>query len=419
MTTEATGEPAPLVPLRRQRDYVLWWVGDTGSALGVGLQSFALPLVAAAVTGSVTTGGALASISLVATVATGLPGGVLVDRFDRRRLLWVYALSGVAIWATFAALVATHTASWWAMAILAALGGVRAGLFGSLTNACLKSVVPTPQVPHAVAANQGRDAAIALLASPVSGLLLGVSLAAPFIAGAVLAASTLLPAVGVRTSLAPERDDVGAGPWKLLREGVGCVARSSLLRGVVSVAILINLGLNGLLMTAMFRLLVSGIPGWQLGLIEAAVGAGMILGAVAAPGLARRVRAGIIVTVGLSAVALIGALLAAPPPVAGIAAVLAVIGFGVAPINAVLGGVVTTVVPGQLLGRVSAVLNTGAMALGSAAPLIAGWGLAQNAAQATAIGFVTLLALGAVLGLLTAPLRSLPSAEGWSAVEWR
>lgn len=51
-----------IIPLWRQRRYLLWLASDTGSALGMSLQWFAVPLVALIVTNSPTQAGLITAI---------------------------------------------------------------------------------------------------------------------------------------------------------------------------------------------------------------------------------------------------------------------------------------------------------------------------------------------------------------------
>ncbi|MGA4670152.1 MFS transporter [Propionibacteriaceae bacterium Y1923] len=413
MTTTTT--PTTPVRLFGNRDYLLWWGGDTGSALGAAIQGFALPLVAVLVTGSVGAGGLVATAYLGAALLLGLPGGVLVDRVDRRQLLAWQAISGLVVWGVLAALVATGSVTTAALAVLAVLGGIRAGLFTSLTNACLQQVVTTEQIPTATSANQGRDAVVGLLGSPLGGVLLGFGPAVPFAAAALLSLSTLPAAVGVRASLDPGRTE-SASPLADLREGLVHAWRIPVLRALISVALLVNLALGGLLTTVLFTMLQDGVPGWQLGLVEGFAGVGMLVGAVAAPTLAHRLRGGLVVPAGLVWIALFGSLLALRLDLWQLGLVTGLVGLGVAPVNAIMGGIVTTIVPADKLGRVTSVAATGAMALGSLAPALAGWGLTEWGHSPTAIAFVVLLVAGAGLTLASRPLRTIPTAKDWAGI---
>ena len=71
------------------RDFAIFWGVQTLSELGNAFALVALPLLILRATGSVAQMGLLTAVAGVASVVTGLFGGVLVDRLDRRRLMMV------------------------------------------------------------------------------------------------------------------------------------------------------------------------------------------------------------------------------------------------------------------------------------------------------------------------------------------
>ncbi|MFM8593199.1 MAG: MFS transporter [Chloroflexota bacterium] len=73
--------------LRQNRDFNLFWAGQTFSALGDAISIIAVPLLVLEATGSLTMMGMVtASVGLGSLVA-GIFGGPLVDRVDRRKLM--------------------------------------------------------------------------------------------------------------------------------------------------------------------------------------------------------------------------------------------------------------------------------------------------------------------------------------------
>ncbi|MER5968887.1 MFS transporter [Streptomyces sp. NPDC002055] len=74
-------------PLRSDRNFTVFWAVQTLSELGNAFSLVALPLLVLHATGSVARMGLLTAIAGVGLILTGLVGGTLVDRFDRRRML--------------------------------------------------------------------------------------------------------------------------------------------------------------------------------------------------------------------------------------------------------------------------------------------------------------------------------------------
>ena len=95
-------------PLWRSRDYLLWFSSDVVGDLGSSLRAFAMPLIAYAVTGSATQAGLVGTLTSVAFLAATVPGGVLVDRVDRKLLILVGQLLRATVYALAALAWATH-----------------------------------------------------------------------------------------------------------------------------------------------------------------------------------------------------------------------------------------------------------------------------------------------------------------------
>ena len=85
--------------LFKSRDYRWWFVGDTAGASAIAIRQFAVPLAAYALSGSPALAGLLGTVQVAVATAASLPGGVLIDRHDRRRIIRGYALAGASIWA--------------------------------------------------------------------------------------------------------------------------------------------------------------------------------------------------------------------------------------------------------------------------------------------------------------------------------
>ena len=75
-----------LLPLRRNRDFVLLQLGQLLSGFGSSLSSIAYPLLALAVTHSPAKAGYVSAMLFAPMLVFGLAAGMAADRFDRRRL---------------------------------------------------------------------------------------------------------------------------------------------------------------------------------------------------------------------------------------------------------------------------------------------------------------------------------------------
>lgn len=175
----------PTQSLWRQHDYRAWFVGDTSSQLAGALRAFALPLAVVALTGSATQAGLIATASQVIGIICMVPGGVIADRVDRRKILYLFATLGTVIWSAVAILFVTGALSFPVLITLTSLGAINAGLFGQVTDAILRTLVHGEDLVKASAANHGRDATIELGAPPIGAALYALGAWAPFAASVV------------------------------------------------------------------------------------------------------------------------------------------------------------------------------------------------------------------------------------------
>ncbi|PYI68769.1 MFS transporter [Arthrobacter livingstonensis] len=211
-TKQPTADAADVAPARllRNPNYLWWLATDTSTAFGSALHSFSVPLLALYVTGSPAQAGIIAGIGQIGRVLATLPGGVVADRHNRRTLMVVGGVIGLFIGSALTALQLAGLLGFWLLTGLNLLMGMRNGFFSSTSNAALKSVVHAQQIGPAMAANEGRDAVIALSGGPAGGILMGFGRALPFAATAASHLLGIIAALMIRADLRPGERPSGA-----------------------------------------------------------------------------------------------------------------------------------------------------------------------------------------------------------------
>ncbi|WP_194762932.1 MFS transporter [Microbacterium sp. UFMG61] len=454
MTTTATAPHR----LWRNARYLTWLVSDTSKGLSAALFGFAIPLLALIVTNDPAQAGIIGGAGMVARLVFTLAGGILADRHPRIALMLLGSLLGILLSGAFTLLALADALTFSTLLAANVLLAARSGLFDVAGESALKELVPDGAMGRAQAANQGRDAALQLAGGPLGGLLLGVGgwlvgvamtvchVVAAVTAGMLrgtrsptavahngdedAAAERVAdgPAVDARDGLgfpselsaeaaavaAPATAPAKTGAWAELREGFSWLLSRPDLGGVLLIITIINLGFNAAITTTIYALQQAGYSELLIGSLSAAVGAVMLVGAIVAPMLVPRFRAGVLAISGLSVAALGSAALAMVTEPWAIVVVLGASVLLLPALNAGMMGYFMVATPTELLGRANSaagVLGMGALPL---APLIAGFGLTWIGREATILVCAALCMVAVALALGNRALRALPVESRWA-----
>jgi len=271
------------------------WAASTVSALGSGLATVAAPLLVAARTGNPLAVSAAAAIAWLPWLLFALPGGVLVDRVDRRRLMVVVDWIRVAAMGVLATAILTGRDSIALLYVVLFVVNTGEILFRSASQAMVADVVPPSRLERANGwIIGGATMTELMLAGPLAGLLFKIAHGVPFLANAVTYAASAILMTLIAGRFRPARREraLAAGDgtarasglksvWSDLAEGFTWLVRQRLLRTMAVLIGLLNIRLTGamavLVLLARERL---GLASVGYGLLFACLAAGGILGSV-------------------------------------------------------------------------------------------------------------------------------------------
>ena len=170
------------------------WTASTTSALGSGLATIAAPLFVAAHTKNPLIVSATTGVAWLPWLLFALPGGVLVDRVDRRRLMVTIDWIRVAV---MGVLATAMLAGWSSIALLdVALFLINTGeiVFRSASQAMIPAVVPRARLERANGWLVGGTTLTEnMIAGPLGGFLFVLAACVPFYVNAgTYAASAVL-----------------------------------------------------------------------------------------------------------------------------------------------------------------------------------------------------------------------------------
>ncbi|HWE61980.1 MAG TPA: MFS transporter [Chloroflexota bacterium] len=344
---------APL-SLWRNRDYMLLWSGQLVSSLGSGVSTIAFPLLVLALTHSAMQAGITGALAMVPYLVVSLPAGVLVDRWDRKRVMILcdsgraLALASIPI----AALIG-HVAL--IQIYLVSLAEGTFFVFFSLAQtACLPRVVPQEQLPTASAQNEGGAIATGLVAPPLGGALFqSISQSAPFLLDGISYVASVISLLFVKTEFQASRTATPRNVRAEIAEGVAWLWRNPLIRYMAFLTGGMNAAVAALYLTLIVLATNQHASSGSIGLMFAVVSVGGVLGSLLAPRVQRRFRFGQVVIALFWAEALLWPLFAVAPNLL----LLGMIAAGVYALGPVYNAVQLTyrlaLIPDELQGRVN------------------------------------------------------------------
>lgn len=291
----------------RHRDFRRLWVGTFCSTGGQWIQQATLGWVVYDVTGSGSLLGAVLAMRAIPMLLLAPVSGMVADRIDRRRALAASQLLVVAISFALAAALALERVEIWHLFAFTLLAGVGMVFDRTLRNTLVFSVVPLADVANAVALNSIAFSVMRTVGPAAAGLLIAwVGPALNFALQGLLYLAVAAIALALHTPYEPARRVRHNTAWADMMEGLHFaatdpVARMMVLLGLLPSFLLIP-SFSALMPVFAVNVFAAGPEG--LGLLLSAVGAGGVLGGVAAAWVVRFDRAGLTQALAIVAFAL-------------------------------------------------------------------------------------------------------------------
>ncbi len=272
-------EPARLGALRH-RDFRLFWIGQLISQIGTWMQSVAQAWLVLELTHSPLQLGLVSALQFIPVLLLSPVGGVLSDRFAKRRVLLISQTAMQLQAFLLAALVWSGRVEYWHVAVLALIYGLGRAIDIPARQSYVTDLVGRSDLPNAVALNSVIMNGARIVGPAAAGLLIaafGVALA--FFLNGVSFVAVLVALMAIRTEGRPD----GAGRLGI-REGVlGALSYAAatppvaFILGLMVVVSLVVLNFNVIVPLVARDVLNQGAHGF--GLLMSALGAGAVTGA--------------------------------------------------------------------------------------------------------------------------------------------
>jgi MFS family permease len=277
---EIRGRPSTFSSLHT-RNFRLFASGQVVSNTGTWMQRIAQDWLVLSLTGSATAVGITTALQFVPTLMFGLTGGLLADRYPKRRILLATQVGMATMGATLAALTLTGRVQVWHVFVIAFGLGMVTAVDNPTRQSFVNEMVGPDHLRNAISLNASVFQLGALVGPAISGVLINaVGPGYSFALNAISYAAPLIMLGRMRDSElihAPAKDAVG----RQLRDGVRYVASRPAMRWPIVLVGCFGLFTMNLPVTlAAFANSVfhSGPSGY--GLLSSVVAAGSLTGAI-------------------------------------------------------------------------------------------------------------------------------------------
>jgi MFS family permease len=382
LRSKGRGSVTEFVPLRRNYQFQLLWVGNAVSQVGTELTKLVMPILVLALTQSSLLAGLVVGARVAAYVGMQLPAGVLTDRWDRRLTLLVSQGAQFLGAACMAVLVLSGEVRIWHLVVLGAIDGVCMAFTGPANTTAVRAIVPKPQLRTAYAQEEARGHTARLVGPPLGGLLYEVGRPIPFVVDAVsfLIAFTCSlfarvprrPAAADRVASDAPADEAQAGMRQEAAEAFHWLWQRQGLRGVFFAVMAMNLLGGAVLIPLVTFVQERSGDALTTGTIYMGIGIGGLIGAVLSDRIGRMLPLGRLIIVLLMLFGVSNAAMTLPLTSWWPMIPLLVTAIFTPALNVGVNVMIARLVPEEMLGRVDAMLTLVTFGLAPLAPVFGG-----------------------------------------------
>ncbi|MFN8375866.1 MAG: MFS transporter [Anaerolineae bacterium] len=266
------------------RTFKIVWVGQFASLMGTSMTRFALLIWAYQQSGSATTLALLGFFSFITLVIFSPFAGVLVDRFDRRKVMILADLGAGLMTIAILLLYTTHTLQIWHLYLAEGLTGAFEAFQNSAYSSAISVLVPRQEIARAAGMRSLASSMCQMIAPFLGGLLLtainlqGVMLidVATFVIAMITLFSVRFPRPAVSAVGAAAKGNF----WHELRFGFRYIARHKGFLRLLMIFAGHNL-LTGLTYSGTLPAMILARTGGDqvaLGAVQGALGLGGVIG---------------------------------------------------------------------------------------------------------------------------------------------
>ena len=423
---------APFLRPLTDRDYRIFWGGESISVLGDQFHFVALAWLVLQLTGSGLALGTVLTAAAIPRVILILVGGAIADRIEPKLLIFRSNALRALVVGVVAALIISGRVEIWQLVVMAVIFGAVDAFFYPAVSTFLPLLVPSERLAAANGLFQATSQLLGLIGPALAGItvaLIGTKFAFVLDAASFAVAAVAIKLVhgGLRATVmrkaaeaaAPESDfaldaaDVAAAGvtatapeaqpsvWRSIREGASYTFRDPALRTLIILAAALNFSFTGPISVGLPWLAANrfGAGSVGFGIMISGFGAGALIGAVLA-GSIKPFRHRGAMLLGIAALLGVGlGLIGIAPDVLVVTVLMFAMGLGVGFINVSVVTWIQQRTDTAILGRVMSFMMLGSQGLAPFSLVVTGVLIdAQPTFVFVAAGLIILVAVG--LGML-------------------
>jgi MFS family permease len=219
VTTEREEKPSSLGILRH-RDFAIYWSGQAVSLIGTWMQSLAQGWVMVGLSSSGFALGLLNFFTSLPMLVLSLFGGVLADRFDKRRILLFTQVLFMGLAFVMAYLIDAKILKLWHIYFISFITGIAAAFDMPANQALTPELVEHHEIPQAIALNQSIFHGSRIIGPALAGLLIGwIGLGSAFIANGLSFIAVIVSLLVIRSRVNAHHAAKSVSPLQSMKEG--------------------------------------------------------------------------------------------------------------------------------------------------------------------------------------------------------
>lgn len=356
------------------------WTSSVTSNLGDGVTAIALPWLASAVTRNALLIALIAVASRIPWLVFTLPAGVITDRLDRRKIMWLSQLFRALLMLGGALVVVYYQSSlpdpgevqdgvssnnmvlYGMILVVSLLFGFAEVLYDNSAQTILPAIVEPEGLERANGNLWGAEMVMnSFLGPPLGSVLIGIAFALPFFFDAVTFALAAVLIFSIRgTYVAREKSEAQSGDkvdwWGEIKEGVTWLWHHPLLRPMAIILGIMNgLGSVTFATLVLFAQESLGVDAFVFAILGMAGAVGGILGSVTAPRVSKAMGSGPSLYFTLLASVFTNLIIGFATHWSIVFVMFAIFSFSAVLWNVITVSLRQTIIPDELLGRVNSV----------------------------------------------------------------